>query len=322
MNSWTESDIPSQAGKLAVVTGATSGIGFETALALARAGADVIVAGCDETNGLEALGQIRPLAPGSLVRFEKLNLASLASVADFARRVARTERPLDLLVNNAGVMALPQRQVTVDGFEMQLGTNYLGHFALTGLLLPLLRRGMDPRVVQVSGLTHRVGRIHLDDLHLERGYAPVKAYSQSKLAMLMFALELQRRSDSGAWGLLSLAAHPGYARTGFFQNGPGTKSAVSRLHRVFGGLLGHSAAEGALSTLYAATSLKARSGEYYGPKGALGLAGPLGLAGIGKNANDLNLARKLWEASERLTRVEWPIPYAPPSQYPWPMTRI
>ena len=197
MSGWTTQDIPTQRGKLAIVTGATSGVGFEAALALARAGADVIVAGNDEAQGHEALAKIRPQAPASLVRFEKLDLSKLNSVAEFTERIARTERPVDLLINNAAVMSLPKRQVTVDGFEMQLATNYLGHFALTGQLLPLLRRGMDTRVVQVSSIAHRFGAIRFYDMQFERDYSPFKAYSQSKLALLIFALELQRRSDAG-----------------------------------------------------------------------------------------------------------------------------
>ncbi|HEY6487577.1 MAG: SDR family oxidoreductase [Terracidiphilus sp.] len=303
---WSAADIPSQAGKLAVVTGATSGLGFEVAIALAQANADVIVAGRNESQGRWAVGKIRPLAPAALVRFEKLDLANLSSVADFGRRIERMERPVDLLVNNAGVMALPRRQVSVDGFEMQLATNYLGHFALTGHLLPLLRRGRATRIVQVSSLSHRLAAIDFEDLHLEHRYSPIKAYGQSKLAMLLFAFELQRRSDAGRWQLMSLAAHPGYARTPLFEKGPGVTSLIYRIHRKLGGLLGHSAASGALPLLYAATSTKVRPGDYYGPQGALELAGPSGVAGVGRRAQDRELAHQLWETSERLTGVAWP----------------
>jgi NAD(P)-dependent dehydrogenase (short-subunit alcohol dehydrogenase family) len=291
---------------LAVVTGATSGLGFEVAIALAQANADVIVAGRNESQGRWAVGKIRPLAPAALVRFEKLDLSSLSAVADFARRIERMERPLDLLVNNAGVMALPRRQVSADGFEMQLATNYLGHFALTGHLLPLLRRGRDTRIVQVSSLSHRLATIDFDDLHSQTRYSPIKAYGQSKLAMLLFAFELQRRSDAGHWRLMSLAAHPGYARTPLFETGPGVKSLIYRVHRSLGGWLGHSAASGALPLLYAAASPKARPGDYYGPQGALELAGPSGVAGVGKKAKDRELARRLWDTSEQLTGVIWP----------------
>jgi NAD(P)-dependent dehydrogenase (short-subunit alcohol dehydrogenase family) len=266
----------------------------------------VVVAGRSESQGRWAVGKIRPLAPSALVRFEKLDLASLAAVADFAHRVERMERPVDLLVNNAGVLGLPRRQVTVDGFEMQLGTNYLGHFALTAQLLPLLRRGRDARVVQVSSLSHHLASIDFDDLNLERGYRPIKAYGRSKLAMLLFALELQRRSDNGRWRVLSLAAHPGYARTPLFEKGPGKRSLIHRIHMSLGGLLGHSAAAGAIPVLYAATGPKVRPGDYYGPQGALELAGPTGRAGVAKKAQDREMAKRLWAVSEQLTGVSWP----------------
>jgi NAD(P)-dependent dehydrogenase (short-subunit alcohol dehydrogenase family) len=303
---WSAADIPSQAGKLAIVTGGTSGLGFEVAIALAQANADVVLAGRDESQGRWAVDKIRALAPASLVRFEQLDLANLAAVAGFAHRVERMARPLDLLVNNAGVMALPQRQFTADGFEMQLGTNYLGHFALTERLLPLLRRGRDPRVVQVSSLSHRLAAIEFEDLHFERRYSPFRAYGQSKLALLLFTFELQRRSDRGNWGIMSLAAHPGYARTPLFEKGPGPHSLIYRMHRGLSGWLGHSAESGALPLLYAATSAKVRPGDYYGPQGALELAGPLGAAGISKKAKDRETARKLWEISEQLTGLTWP----------------
>lgn len=293
-------------GKLAVVTGGTSGLGFETAIGLAQAGADVIVAGRDESQGRWAVGKIRPLAPQSLVRFERLDLASLAVVADFALRIERMERPVDLLVNNAGVMAIPQRQTTVDGFEMQLAANYLGHFALTSHLLPLLRRGREARIVQVSSLAERWGRIHLDDLNLTRSYGPMKAYAQSKLAALIFALELQRRSDAGKWRVMSVAAHPGYARTSLFEKGPGRGSLIDAVHRRTSAWLGHSAADGALSLLYAATSTKVRPGGYYGPQGPFGLSGPVGVAEMGKRATSARIARRLWDASEKLTGCIWP----------------
>jgi NAD(P)-dependent dehydrogenase (short-subunit alcohol dehydrogenase family) len=273
---------------------------------LAQANADVVVAGRDESQGRWAVGKIRPVAPASLVRFEQLDLANLSAVADFARRVERMSRPVDLLVNNAGVMALPQRQVTADGFEMQLAVNYLGHFALANHLLPLLRRGRDARVVQVSSLSHRLATIEFDDLQSERRYSPIKAYGQSKLAMLLFAFELQRRSDAGKWRVMSLAAHPGYARTPLFEKGPGTKSLIYKMHRGLSGWLAHSAASGALPILYAATAAKVRPGDYYGPQGALELAGPSGVAGISKKAQDRELAQKLWERSEQLTGLTWP----------------
>jgi NAD(P)-dependent dehydrogenase (short-subunit alcohol dehydrogenase family) len=288
-----------------VVTGATGGLGYEIALALAQGCADVIVAARNESKGREAAARIRSLAPRSLVRFEKLDLAEQASVAAFARRLLTAGRPLDLLVNNAGVMALPTRRVTADGFEMQFATNYLGHFALTGRLLPLLCSSRSPRVVQVSSLAHRLGKIRFDNLHGEHGYRPWTAYSQSKLASLLFAKELQRRSDAFGWGLLSSAVHPGYAQTDLFANGLGARSLLSFLSRRLGRLVSQSAADGAQPALYAAASEGARPGQFYGPSGLFELAGPAAAARVSRQARDEAVARMLWQVSEKLTGVEW-----------------
>ncbi len=216
----TQAEIPSQLGRTAVVTGATGGLGYETALALAKAGTEVILTGRDDRKGRSAIEKISREVTDARVSYQHLDLASLASVADFAQRMYA--RPsLDLLINNAGVMALPRRQTTADGFEMQFGTNHLGHFALTARLMPLLRRASGPRIVSVSSLAHRTGFIDFADLQGARVYSPWKAYGQSKLAALMFALELQRRNDAAGWNLLSNAAHPGFARTNLFASGPG-----------------------------------------------------------------------------------------------------
>jgi NAD(P)-dependent dehydrogenase (short-subunit alcohol dehydrogenase family) len=299
--------IPPQAGRLAVVTGGTSGLGFETALKLAQGCVDVILAGRDESKGREALGRLRPLAPHALVRFEVLDLARQDSVAAFAQRLAKRNRPVDLLINNANVMALPKREVTADGFEMQLATNYLGHFALTGRLLPLLRQGRRSRVVQVSSLAHRYGSIHFDDLHGERSYGPWAAYCQSKLAALVFALELQRRSGLYGWGLHSNAVHPGYSKPGLVENAPGKRTLWTWLGRGLGEFVGHSVADGAQSALLAATSPDAEPGAYYGPRGFLELAGHPAHAVVAKRARDRDLAKRLWEVSEQLTGVHWPV---------------
>src|SRR6266849_2690519 len=214
----TQAEIPSQLGRTAVVTGATGGLGYETALALAKAGAEVILTGRDDAKGQSAIDKISREVTDARVSYQHLDLASLASVADFAQRM-HARQSVDLLINNAGVMALPRRQTTADGFEMQFGTNHLGHFALTARLMPLLRRASGPRVVSLSSLAHRTGFIDFDDLQGARVYSPWKAYGQSKLATLMFALELQRRSDAAGWNLISNAAHPGFARTGLFASG-------------------------------------------------------------------------------------------------------
>ncbi len=290
---------------MAVVTGATGGLGYEIALALAQGCADVIIAGRNDAKGRGAAGKIRTLAPKALVRFEKLDLACLKSVASFAERLVAVGRPVDLLVNNAGVMALPSRRVTADGFELQFGTNYLGHFALTGRLLPLLHRSRFPRVVQISSLAHHFGKIRFEDLHGERKYKPWTAYSQSKLAALLFARELQWQSDAHGWGLLSSAVHPGCAKTDLIANGPGAKSMVSLLSRSLGRMVSQSAADGALPALYAAASEHIVPGGFYGPGGMLEFAGAPAAAYASRRAQDQAVARKLWQVSEQLTGVRW-----------------
>jgi len=305
MPNWTTADIPSLDGKTAVVTGASGGLGYETALALAGAGATVILAGRSEAKGHRALELICTRFPNALIAYEELDLARLASVADFARRFAANHDRLDILINNAGVMALPKRQETVDGFEMQFGTNYLGHYALTASLLPQLRRGQSARVVQLSSLAHRSGAIDFDDLQSKRSYRPWRAYSQSKLAMLMFALELQRHSDAAGWGLMSVAAHPGYARTELIANGPGTDTLSWWIGKLVEPQISQSAAEGALPTLFAATSPAAQAGGYYGPNGFYELKGAPAPAKIMPQAKDLAVAAMLWDASATLTGVSF-----------------
>jgi NAD(P)-dependent dehydrogenase (short-subunit alcohol dehydrogenase family) len=209
------------------------------------------------------------------------------------------------LINNAGEMALPKRQATADGSEMQFGTNYLGHYALTAHLLALLRRGDQPRVVNVSSLTHRWGAINFDDLQSQRSYAPAKAYSQSKLAMLMFALELQRRSDAAGWGLMSNAAHPGYARTDLIANGPGARGLLWQINKLLRPYISQSAAEGALPTLFAATSPEAKAAGYYGPNGFYELKGLPVPTKIMPQAEDAAAAARLWDVSAALTGVSF-----------------
>ncbi len=304
MTGWTEHDIPSLHGKRAVVTGGNSGIGRATATGLAAAGAEVVLAGRDAARGAEALREIAEHAPGASVCFEVLDLACLASVESFATRIAARHDALDILVNDAGVMALPQRRVTADGFEMQFGVNHLGHFALTSRLLPLLRRAPAPRVVGVTSLSHRMGRIDFDDLQAERCYAPWKAYSQSKLAVLMFALELQRQSDAAGWGLTSLAAHPGWALTNLYSNGPaseGTPPFLMRLMRLGTRFFSHSAVHGAGPILFAATSPAARGGALYGRRWLWEMRGPPAPARIARQARDAQIAVRLWDVSAALT---------------------
>ncbi len=303
MAQWTTADIPAQNGKFAIVTGANSGIGYDTALELARAGAgaEVVIATRNAQRGEMAVAQIKTACPRALVRFESLDLASLASVRDFAARIKASHGKLDILVNNAGVMALPRRCLTRDGFETQLGVNFLGHFLLTALLLPLLMKAEAPRVVQVSSIAHRRGRIDLADLQAEKNYKPWKVYQQSKLAMLIFALELQRRSDAGGWGITSVAAHPGIATTELIPNGPGANSLMAFLTRLGAPFVTHSSAAGALPSLLAATASQVAPGGYYGPTGFMEFRGPPGVAKIEPQALDLTVAKALWEAAERLT---------------------
>src|SRR6266478_5345440 len=259
-----QSEIPSQLGRSAVVTGATGGLGYETALALAKAGAEVILTGRDDRKGQSAIEKISREVSGARISYESLDLASLQSIADFSQRI-HSRKSLDILISNAGVMALPRRQTTADGFEMQFGTNYLGHFALTARLMPLLRRASGPRVVSLSSLAHRAAFIDFDDLQGARLYSPWKAYGQSKLAMLMFALELQRRSDASGWNLTSNSAHPGFARTSLFASGPG--GLLSLASDFAAPFFGQTATDGARPILFGATSPEARPGAYYGPGG-------------------------------------------------------
>lgn len=299
MARWTVADIPSQNGRSAVVTG-TGGLGFEDALALAGAGCKVIIAGRNPEKGAAAVAEIRAQVANADVRFERLDLASLASVADFASRLAGQQDSLDLLVNNAGVMVPPRRQETADGFELQLGTNYLGHFALTGRLMPLLRKAKAARVVTLSSIAARNGTIDFEDLNSQKSYRPMPVYSQSKLACLMFALELQRRSESAGWGVTSVAAHPGIARTDLLHNAPGRRSAVGMMRSLLWFLF-QPASRGALPTLFAATSPNATGGAYYGPDGLSETRGFPAPAKMPPQALDPAASARLWDVSQKFT---------------------
>ncbi len=298
---WTAAQIPDQAGRVVVVTGANSGLGLVTARELARAGASLILACRNTSKGGQALAHIRSAVPDATIALEALDLADLASVRAFAQRLSDAQPSLDLLINNAGVMA-PPRRLTVDGFESQFGTNHLGHFALTGLLLDRLLAAPEPRVVTLSSLAHRIGTIKFDDLQRERHYNNWLAYGQSKLANLMFALDLQLRASAAGSSLRSLAAHPGYAETNLQFAGP------SRLEWPFmwvgNKLFAQSAEMGALPTLYAAT-VDLPGGTFVGPDGFSESRGhPQIVTGAGK-AYDEDAWRRLWEESERLTGVRY-----------------
>ncbi|MGX9964132.1 SDR family oxidoreductase [Roseomonas sp. F4] len=300
---WTAQNIPPQHGRLAVVTG-TGGLGYETALALAVAGARIVIAGRDPGKGAAAVAAITTAIPGAEAQFLRLDLASLDSVAAFGAALTREAERVDILVNNAGVMTPPARRLTQDGFELQFGTNHLGHFALTAHLLPLLRRSRRARVVTLSSIAARSGAIDFDDLQAERAYRPMPAYAQSKLACLLFALEFSRRSAAQRWGVESLAAHPGVSRTDLLPNGAG-RGSLPGLIRRFLPFLFQPAAQGALPTLFAATDPAARDGGYYGPRGISELRGPPAPAAVPEQALDAETARRLWEESRKLTGLSF-----------------
>ena len=298
---WSPSAIPDRSGTVAVVTGASSGIGLHTALELARAGTTVVLACRDAARGAAAAARIRRAVPSADIEVRLLDLADLSSVRSFA---AGWARPLDLLINNAGVMAPPPR-LTADGFELQMGTNHLGHFALTGLLLPWFADRAGARVVTVASLAHRMGVINFSDLQSQRSYRRWAAYAQSKLANLLFAAELDRRLAGHL--AISVAAHPGLAATNLPAAGPAMSG-----HRITAALLGmgtrlvcQSSARGAWPTLFAATAPGVHGGEYFGPDGLLETRGRPGLAERSAAAADPAVAERLWVVSQDLTELGW-----------------
>jgi NAD(P)-dependent dehydrogenase (short-subunit alcohol dehydrogenase family) len=307
---WIPADIPAQTNRRALITGANSGIGFHAALELVRHGAHVLLASRDARRGAAALARIRAELPQSTVEVVSLDLASLASVRALAALLV--SEPLDLLINNAGVYAPKQRTETADGFDLQFGTNVLGHFALTALMLPALGRAAatavaPPRIVTLASIAHKRGRIHFEDLQSTRGYSPMGAYQQSKLADLMLAFELDRRLRAAPAPLSrieSIAAHPGVANTNLFVTGDFHRLERS-MRRAAGhliGLLMNDEAKGAIPTLYAATAPDAISGAYYGPQGFFETRGSYpAQAKIAPQALDLQAATRLWHECERLT---------------------
>ncbi len=303
---WTADDMPDCSGKLAIVTGGNSGLGYETSRELARHGAHVVLACRNLEKAREATDRIRAEHPKASLELQELDLASLGSVRGFAERFRAEHQHLQLLVNNAGVMALPKRK-TGDGFEMQLGTNHLGHFALTGQLLDRVLATPGARVVTLSSNFHKLGRLRFDDLQSERRYAKWGAYGQSKLANLLFALELQRRLEARQADAISVAAHPGYAATNLQTAGARmTGSPVEEWIQTLGNrLLAQSAAMGALPTLYAATAPNVRGGEYFGPDGLAEMRGHPVKVSPNARARDPELARRLWSVSEELTGVHY-----------------
>jgi NAD(P)-dependent dehydrogenase (short-subunit alcohol dehydrogenase family) len=292
---WSEADIPDLSHRVAIVTGANSGIGFETARALAAKGARVVLGCRSRAKGPRAVARIRELVPGADVLFDQLDLGSLESVAMFAKELMMEVERVDILVNNAGVM-MPPLGYTKSGFELQFGTNHLGHFALTGHLLPVLRATPGARVVTVSSLAHFAGRIRFADLNSQVSYNATLAYGQSKLANLLFMRELARRLENASIDVISAAAHPGSTRTELQRH--------SELMHAFVRFLAQDAPAGALPTLYAATADGVRSGDYYGP--LFGIVGPPARAFSSPLAHDQATAARLWEVSEDLTGVVFP----------------
>lgn len=300
---WTAANVPDQSGRTAVITGANTGIGYEAARVLAERGATVVLAVRDTARGQAAADRILAAAPAAKVRVRALDLASLASVREAADDLANTYQKIDLLINNAGVMWTPRR-LTTDGFELQLGTNHLGHFAFTGLLLEKVLAAKGSRVVTISSQAHRSGRIHFDDLFLERGYSPHRAYAQSKLANLMFTYELQRRLAAAKSETIAVAAHPGLARTELIRHSP---APIRLLNMVFGPLFNQSSTMGALPTLRAATDPEVRGGQYYGPSGIGEARGYPKLVSSNRISHDVTVQNRLWAVSEELTKVTYPV---------------
>jgi NAD(P)-dependent dehydrogenase (short-subunit alcohol dehydrogenase family) len=295
---WSVDRVPDQSGKTVIITGANSGIGFEAAKALAAKGALVIMACRDTQKGENAADSIRQAYPAAKTQVKALDLANLETIANFVEVINRSLTALNVLINNAGVMAIPY-QATADGFETQFGTNHLGHFALTAQLIDLLRKTEGSRVVTVSSNAHLFGRINFSDLNSEQSYQKWMAYGQSKLANLLFGLELQRRSAAAGGNPSSVVVHPGYAAT----NLQGSSGFFSWLNPV----VAQSAEMGALPTLYAAVSDEIQGGEYIGPDGFFRQHGYPTLASPNKRALDQHTAKKLWAVSEELTGVKFEI---------------
>ncbi len=300
---WTTADVPDQSGRVAIVTGGNSGIGFEAAAALAGKGAHVVLAVRDPDRGREAARRIEETHPGAGASIQQLDLTSLDSIRSAADDLRAVYPQIDLLINNAGVM-YPPKQTTIDGFELQFGTNHLGHFAFTGLLLDHLLPVEGSRVVTVASIAHNIqGDIHFDDLQWDRSYNRVAAYGQSKLANLMFTYELQRRLTEKGAPTIAVAAHPGISNTELMRHIPG--SGLPGFKQL-AGLVTNSPPIGALGTLRAATDSAVQGGQYYGPSGFRELVGHPVLVRSNRKSHDVAVQQRLWSVSEELTGVEFP----------------
>jgi len=305
MSGWTADQIPDQTGRLAVVTGGNSGLGEITARELARKGARVVLAVRTTSKGETAAQEIRSAVPQASVEVRELDLSSLESVRAFASQLTTEGSALDLLVNNAGIMQTPARR-TDEGYELQFGTNHLGHFALTGRLLEVLGRASAPRVVTVSSTEHKGGHIHFDDLNLERDYGPRKAYQQSKMANAVFGIELDRRLRAAGSPILSVLAHPGYSATNLQSTGP--TGAAAFIMRIGNALVAQKAERGALPQLYAATAPGVEGGQFFGPDGFQEARGDVTEVQAVPEARDPDIGRRLWTVSEVLTGVTFALP--------------
>jgi NAD(P)-dependent dehydrogenase (short-subunit alcohol dehydrogenase family) len=297
---WTAASIPDQTGRTAIVTGASSGLGLATTEHLARRGAHVLMAVRDEVKGQRVRAELTDRLPGASLEVRPLDLSDLDSVRAFAEGVLADGLTVDILINNAGVMMTPHR-LSPQGHELQFATNHLGHFALTGLLLGALRAGTDPRVVTVSSSTHHRGRIRFDDLTGAGDYSPFAYYAQSKLANVLFGLELHRRLRAAGDPMSSLLAHPGYAATNLQTTGP--TGLMKALGRIGNRIMAQKSAAGALPQLYAATAPQARSGQFFGPDGMFEMRGYPTVVRPARAGEDPTTARRLWDLSEKLTGV-------------------
>ena len=305
MPKWTVDAIPDQTGRIAVITGATSGLGLCCAHTLARRGAEVVLAVRNTARGEVTAASIRAEVPAAKLSVSSLDLASLASVREFAARTGGTLPRIDMLLNNAGLGMQPQRHETQDGFEQQFGTNHLGHFALTALLVPTLLRAPAPRVVTVASMAHRRGTIAWDDLQSKQAYNGRLAYNQSKLANLMFALELAARAKEQESALSSIPAHPGLALTGFLA-ATGLPAYMRAVGVIVSRLLGQSAEAGSWPSIYAATMPDAANGEYWGPDGILEIRGLPARGRVWPHATNRADWQRLWAISEELTQTPFP----------------
>lgn len=303
---WNPSDIPSQNGKSIIITGSTSGIGLETAKELARAGGNITLAARNPEKAKAVIQELEKETGNKNIEFMPVDTSSLDSVRNFAAAWEERGKKVDVLILNAGISNVPKREESVDGYERQFATNYLGHFLMTALMLPFIRNEEGSRIVLVASLAHKRTMLHLDDLQLHN-YSPMTAYAQSKLAVLTFGLELSKRLDEAGIKIAAIPVHPGVASTEITRGGDRNNPVVQKIAKTIFGLLGQKPAEGAWPALYAATSPEANNGKYYGPSGKGERKGVPGIAGFEEYANDREIASRLWTISEDLVGQKFEI---------------